>query len=49
MVHTVEAGEPLYFPAAHMEHAENSTPMAELVRYLPATQLEQVAAATPLY
>jgi len=49
MVHAVEADEPLYFPAAHTEQATDSTPVAALVRYFPAAQLEHVVVAAPLY
>ena len=49
MVHSAEAGEPLNFPTAHTEQATDSTPVAALVRYFPAAQLEQVAKPVPLY
>ena len=38
-----------YVPAAQMVHAEDSTPVAALVRYLPEVHDEQDVEAVPLY
>ena len=46
--HVAEANS-LYWPAAQLEQAEDSTPVAALVRYLPATHGAQVTEAVPLY
>ena len=46
--HVAEANS-LYWPAAQLEQAENSTPVAALVRYLLATHGAQVTEAVPLY
>lgn len=48
-VHVEDAGLLVYVPAVHIEQAEDSTPVAELTKYLPAGQSEQDAEADPLY
>ena len=51
MGHAVQRTEddPLYLPALQLVQAEDSMPVAALVRYLPAAQSEQEAEADPLY
>ena len=42
-------GDPLYWPALQSVQADDSTPVAALVRYLPEAHGEQVAEAVPPY
>ena len=47
-MHVEDAGL-LYVPSEQILQAENSTLVAELVRYVPAAQSEQDSDAAPLY
>ena len=47
-MHTAD-DELLYVPAAHAVQATGSELVAELVRYLPATQVSQLPEPGPLY